>query len=109
MYVNNDTAYIASFRKLDRKLFEYVDKLDLKVGFNVKAYLDIRAKSYIENTAIRKLPDVHTKVVISDSIKYPNLFAILKKWRAAKAEKMEQPDFFVLHQKALTQIAEQLH
>ncbi|MBS3994483.1 MAG: hypothetical protein KGZ33_01710 [Alkaliphilus sp.] len=29
-----------AFRKLDRKLFEYVDKLDLKVGFNVKAYLE---------------------------------------------------------------------
>ena len=79
-----------------------------KEGFNVKAYLDIRAKSYIENTAIRKLPDVHTKEVISDSIKYPNLFAILKKWRAEKAEETEQPDFFVLHQKALIQITEQL-
>lgn len=57
---------------------------------------------------MRKLPDVHTKEFISDSIKCPNLFAILKKWRAAKAEEMEQPDFFVLHQKALIQIAEQL-
>lgn len=79
-----------------------------KEGFNVKAYLDTRAKSYIENTTMRKLPDVHTKEVLSDSIQYPNLFAILKKWREAKAEDMEQPDFFVLHQKALIQIAEQL-
>lgn len=79
-----------------------------KEGFDVKSYLDIRAKSYIEKTTARKSPDVHTKEIVSDSIKYPDLFAILKKWRAAKAEEMEQPDFFVLHQKALIQITEQL-
>ena len=79
-----------------------------KEGFTVKAYLDIRAKSYIEKTAVRKLPDVHTKETISNSIKYPDLFAALKKWRVAKAEEMEQPEFFILHQKALIQIAEQL-
>jgi len=36
-----------AFRKLDRKLFEYVDKLDLKVGFNVKAYLETLEQNLI--------------------------------------------------------------
>ncbi len=79
-----------------------------KEGFNVKAYLDIRAKSYLENTTVQKLFDVHREETTSDSTEHPDLYAILKKWRAAKAEEMEQPGFLVLHQKALLQIAEQL-
>lgn len=79
-------------------------------GFNVRSFLDIRAKASIEKPDKNKQQeqDSNTKEIVSKSISHPELFNQLKKWRMRKAEEFERPAFFVLHQKCLIQIVEKL-
>lgn len=88
-----------------------------KVGFNVKDYLDARAKASIENPSkekqingkqIKKSSNSQKEEVTDKSITHPKLFIALKKWRMAQAEKVGQAAFVILHQKPLIEIAEKL-
>lgn len=79
-------------------------------GFHVKAFLDIRAKASIEKPQQKRQqePKEGANEFTSTSVSHPELFENLKRWRMRKAEEFEQPAFFVLHQKCLIQIVEQL-
>jgi len=84
-------------------------------GFNVKAFLDFRAKASIEKPQQKRKDTKETKEskesgkeYSSKSISNPELFEQIKTWRTRKAEEFDQPAFFVLHQKCLIQIVEQM-
>ncbi|TYQ18173.1 UNVERIFIED_CONTAM: HRDC domain-containing protein [Acetivibrio alkalicellulosi] len=79
-------------------------------GFNLKDFLDIRAKASIEKPPQKKQKENKGDIskTFSKSISNPELFEDLKSWRTRKAEEFDQPAFFVLHQKCLLQIVEQL-
>ena len=80
-----------------------------KRGFNVKEFLDTRAKASIEKPQQKhKEQKGSAKEFTSTAISHPELFEQLKKWRMRKAEEFDQPAFFVMHQKCLIQIVEQL-
>lgn len=109
-------------RSVKKNIVKALDKVktDLKIkeacfdncrqGFNVKSFLDIRAKASIEKPDKNKQQeqDSSTKEIVSKSISHPELFNQLKRWRTRKAEEFERPAFFVLHQKCLIQIVEKL-
>jgi tRNA uridine 5-carbamoylmethylation protein Kti12 len=81
-------------------------------GFNAKAFLDTRAKASIEKPPQKQQKQKEAKEdwkeLTSESVSHPELFEELKRWRTRKAEEFDQPAFFVLHQKCLFQIVEQL-
>jgi len=83
-------------------------------GFIVKSFLDARAKASIEKPQKKKQEKKQkgqkeaVNEFVSKTISHPELFELLKKWRMSKAEEFGQPAFFVLHQKCLIQIVEQL-
>jgi hypothetical protein len=78
-------------------------------GFNVKEFLDTRAKASIEKPQQKQKEQKESaKEYTSTNISHPELFEQLKKWRIRKAEEFDQPAFFVLHQKCLIQIVEKL-
>jgi len=78
-------------------------------GFNVKDFLDTRAKASIEKPNNKQQePNVSKKESTSKAISHPELFEDIKGWRIRKAEEFDQPAFFVLHQKCLIQIVEKL-
>jgi len=79
-------------------------------GFIVKDFLEIRAKASIEKPKKKRKKEQKDSLekISSNSISHPELFEELKNWRRIKAEELEKPAFFVLHQKCLIQIVEQL-
>jgi len=79
-------------------------------GFIVKDFLSTRAKASIEKPQKEKKKEKQKSdfEFTSKSITHPDLFEELKDWRKRKAEELDQPAFFVLHQKCLFQIIEQL-
>jgi hypothetical protein len=79
-------------------------------GFIVKDFLSTRAKASIEKPQKEKKKEKKKSdfEFTSKSITHPDLFEELKDWRKRKAEELDQPAFFVLHQKCLFQIIEQL-
>lgn len=83
---------------------------ECKKGFNVKAFLDTRGKASIEKTNVKKNESQKQDRIqfVSKSTSYPQLFESLKKWRISKGEEFDLPVFFILNQKCLLQIVEQL-
>ncbi len=79
-------------------------------GFIVKDFLDTRAKASIEKPQKEHKKEQKESAIdfTSKSISHPEVFEELKSWRRRKAEEFDQPAFFVLHQKCLIQIVEQL-
>ncbi len=79
-------------------------------GFIVKEFLDRKAKASIEKPQKEQKKEQKESAIefTSKSISHPELFEELKNWRRRKAEEFDQPAFFVLHQKCLIQIVEQL-
>ena len=78
-----------------------------KTGFDVKIYLEVRAKSAIEDAKTSlKLPKIEAKV--GDEILHPVLFNQLKGWRMQKALADGVPAYMILHQKALLGIVNSL-
>lgn len=69
-------------------------------GFNVKDYLDVRAKSSIEKPAGRKTSK-QAQEFSSDSIPHPELYKLLKSWRNTKAEELSLPHYMILPQKTM--------
>ncbi len=69
-------------------------------GFSSSAYL--RAISAAEIEAAPKTTPIPT--YSEADIDHPELFQILREWRAAKAKEADVPHFHILHQKTLIQI-----
>lgn len=79
-------------------------------GFYVKDFLDARAIASIEKPQKEKKKekiDIPIELT-SKSISHPELFEELRIWRKRKAEEIDKPVFFILHQKCLLQIVELL-
>jgi len=91
-------------------LIKHACFIQCEKGFYVKEFLDARAKASIEKT--QKEQKMEKKLMpvefTSDFVSHPELFEELKTWRRRKAEEFERPAFYVLHQKCLLQIVEQL-
>lgn len=78
-------------------------------GFDVKGYLETKAKASIEidsNSSNSKIKKADFK--LTNVTDHPELFKRLKNWRPEKAEIINKPVYIVLHQKALVGIVEQL-
>lgn len=76
-------------------------------GFDVKVYLQAKAKAMIEKPKARpkKTPE---KVEVSDDILNPKLYNALRLWRNEEAKRQGLPAYTVLHQKAIIGIANAL-
>jgi len=79
-------------------------------GFDVKMFLDVRAKAAIEKSQQKAKLDSKREIIgiTASTISHPELFERLKKWRMRKAEECERQIFEILHQKVLIQVVEQL-
>ncbi|MBF0099695.1 MAG: helix-turn-helix domain-containing protein [Desulfobacterales bacterium] len=81
-------------------------------GIRFTDYLKARAQSLFHEPEIqspplkveKKLPEIKLPEIIDN----PELYLILKEWRTAKAEKIDMPAFFVLHNTILAEIATRL-
>lgn len=103
-------------RKALHDAFEKAHKeIELKVallesvqnGFSVKRYLAVRAENRIEKPETGKKNTVKKEEVSTD-ILHPELYQLLKEWRAAEAQALNLPAYTVLHQKALLGIVNTL-
>ncbi len=79
-------------------------------GFSAAAYLKAISAAGIEASATadkekkREKGQTAVPAYSEADIEHPELFQILKEWRAAKAKEAEVPHFHILHQKTLIQI-----
>ncbi|MHC1702627.1 MAG: helix-turn-helix domain-containing protein [Tenuifilaceae bacterium] len=74
-------------------------------GFNVKEYLDTRAKAAIEKVE----PKTKTKEdYTSGKVPHSKLFSTLKAWRNDKAEELNLPHYMILPQKVLLLLVSKL-
>lgn len=76
-------------------------------GFDMKSYMQVRAKAMIEKKKI-KPKKVTTKIEVSSDIVNPALYKTLSTWRKAEAERLNLPAYTVLQQKALIGICNSL-
>lgn len=76
-------------------------------GFEVKLYLQAKAKAMIELPKVRtkKTPE---KTSVSNDILHPALYNTLRSWRNEEAKRQGLPAYTILHQKALIGIANAL-
>ena len=74
-------------------------------GFNTAGYLRAIATAQIKTAQKEPARPVKTSATYSETdIDHPELFQILRDWRAAKAKEEGVPHFQILHQKTLIQI-----
>ncbi len=92
-----ETSYDTDSKATSKGIDENLDKLSeiinikqksLKIlfhGFNIEAYLSVRAKSALDNnkSEVKKAKNIVTKAVRT---KYSDLFALLRFWRSEEAE-----------------------
>lgn len=71
-------------------------------GFNVGKYLDAKVKATLEPPVLSKRSD---KEESDGTIKYPELFRMLKVWRNSKSKEMDLPHYMILHQKTMAYLA----
>jgi citrate lyase gamma subunit len=74
-------------------------------GFNVKDYLDARAKAAIDKVEIKNKPKERS---VSSKIPNGELYNTLKAWRADKAEDLGVDQYMIIPQKTLLQLVVQL-
>lgn len=79
----------------------------MKNGFNIKNYLEVRAKAMVEKPKL-KVKKQTEKLKISADIKNPMLYNIISAWRKEEAERLNLPVYTILHQKALLGISNSL-
>ncbi|MEF9987355.1 MAG: AAA family ATPase [Bacteroidales bacterium] len=79
----------------------------MKNGFNIKNYLEVRAKAMVEKPKL-KVKKQAEKLKISADIKNPMLYNIISAWRKEEAERLNLPVYTILHQKALLGISNSL-
>lgn len=79
-----------------------------KHGFNVKNFLDARAKALID-TGKPKVGKLKAQEVVSPGhIPHPLLYSLLRSWRFEKAAELGNPIFMVFSQKALIELVNYL-
>lgn len=80
----------------------------MKNGFSVQQYLKARAMALLQKNKPKKEHDksINSKLKnnVTESVENPELFNLLKAWRAQKAKDESMPLFYVLHQKTLVEI-----
>jgi len=76
-----------------------------RTGITVQKYLRVRAVSAIDKE-VRET--VRTDERLSQHIANPDLYKALRQWRSNKAEEADIPEYMVLNQKSLAQLAQLL-
>lgn len=76
-------------------------------GFNVKKYLEVRAKASVDLPGKGREKRASEDVFIG-AVDHPGLFKLLKGWRKSKASKLGKPDHRVLTLKSMAAIANNL-
>lgn len=76
-------------------------------GFNVKCYMEIRAKAAIEPSE-KKLKNKPSTFSTNDFVAHPELYKILRAWCNQKAQELNVDTFMILPYKALVELTEQL-
>lgn len=76
----------------------------MKEGFEVKKYMEIRAKSAIEPEKVKqKIQKI--EIEVSDEIENPELYKRLKNWRDTFAEKENKPAYLFIQVKSMRQMS----
>lgn len=78
-----------------------------KNGFNIKSYLEAKAKASISNID-KTLPSKESKAKPGRGSKHNEVFYKLKEWRDSKADEMGLPEYMVLPQKTLIALSTEL-
>lgn len=88
--------------------------IDSLNGFEVKRYLQTKAKAMLEEVQqpekkrASKKEKENDAYVIPSTIEHPELFESLRKWRIEKASAAGVPAYVVMHQKTLFDLMDQL-
>lgn len=102
-----------------KQLDEAIEKLELDIaiknaclknsrdGFSVKNYIETRAKAAIEEPAKPKERRDREEIYTGE-IEHPELYALLKRWRLAKAMELNIGHHRVMSQKSMAKIANSL-
>lgn len=69
-------------------------------GFDVKKYLETKAKSAIATPTEKKGKD-HEKMSYNGEVAHPALYSLIKKWRYEKAHNLNLPVYMILPEKAI--------
>ncbi len=75
-----------------------------KSGFNVKDYLDVKAKALVEEVVLRKQKTGDVR----EDIPHPELYSRLKAWRNVTADEEEKLVYMVLPLKSMADICKKL-
>jgi hypothetical protein len=78
-----------------------------KEEFNVKKYLEARAKASVDIPEVKTLPR-KAEFSSSGNIPHPKLYNSLKSWRQKKAEEADLPIYMILPQKAMMEVVASL-
>ena len=76
-------------------------------GFNVKSYMEIRAKAAIELPE-KKLKNKVSNITSDNFVAHPELYKTIKTWRNHKADELNVEAYMVIPQKALIELINQL-
>jgi len=76
-------------------------------GFNVKCYMEVRAKAAIEPSD-KKIKNRSSTFSTNDFVVHPELYKILRTWCNQKAEELNVDTFMVLPYKTLIELIDQL-
>ena len=105
---DNKTARKAVSEAVERTRKEGAIKLAclnaVRSGFSIGKYLDVKAKSAIDNTPVKS----HSAKIADDTsgvIQHPALFRQLKDWRNTKARETDLPHYMILPQKTMVTLA----
>lgn len=87
----------------------------VKNGFEVAAFLDVKAKAGIDKAMVvpktGKKPSKTIQAIeesVSTEILHPDLFHLLKQWRYQKAAEQKRPVYLILPQKSMTELVNTL-
>jgi hypothetical protein len=80
---------------------------DCADGFNLKRYMEIRAKAAIEPSD-KKLKNKPSTFSTNDFVAHPELYKILRAWCNQKADELNVDTYMILPYKALVELTEQL-
>jgi hypothetical protein len=77
-------------------------------GFNVKNYLEIKAKTTIEKVEAKRIPKTISTVASLIDLSNPELYENLKAWRNSTAKELGLPVYMVLPQKTLYEVVDKI-
>lgn len=76
--------------------------------FDVKSYLETRAKATLEIPSLVKKRLKAKKSEVLQSIKYPSLYNTLKLWRNQMSKETKLPAYMILHSKVMADLTDSL-